>query len=46
MSKNKKNLQENSVNETPKGSSTNKDVSTENSNKKDKKDKPKKDKKT
>lgn len=45
MSKNKKNLQENSVNETPKGSSTNKDVSTENSNKKDKKDKPKKDKK-
>lgn len=45
MSKNKKNLQENSVNETPKGSSTNKDVSTENSNKKSKKDKPKKDKK-
>lgn len=45
MSKNKKNLQENSVSETPKGSSTNKDVSTENSNKKDKKDKPKKDKK-
>lgn len=45
MSKNKKNLKENSVNETPKGSSTNKDVSTENSNKKDKKDKPKKDKK-
>lgn len=45
MSKNKKNLKENSVNETPKSSSTNKDVSTENSNKKDKKDKPKKDKK-